>query len=228
MIRISGLSISWTFHKNANIRTSEANKKLQSSGAGRFKRGAKGRYCTTEGGLQLAARRCISNCAAYTLGLANGIDVHGSTIRRYEVRLREARIASFRKWQAENYEALNSTGGHETGWKLAFHRLRFDASRANLYKKSKLNVSEILSKFLTRPLYDEMTWQQYLERIDCIDSRIMLGTLLRCQHGTMQGALGMVEKQFGSLAVPHWCGDGIVGEVVGLAPILFTGACNNT
>ena len=56
--------------------------KLKSSG---FKRGAKQRYCSTEGGLQLAARRVISNCGSYTLGLATGVDVHGTTVSRYEV-----------------------------------------------------------------------------------------------------------------------------------------------
>ena len=56
--------------------------KLNSSG---FKRGAKQRYCSTEGGLQLAARRVISNCGSYTLGLATGVDVHGTTVSRYEV-----------------------------------------------------------------------------------------------------------------------------------------------
>ena len=42
-----------------------------------------------------------------------------------EVRLREARMGSFRLWQAESYVALNSSDGHERGLKMALHRLRF-------------------------------------------------------------------------------------------------------
>jgi hypothetical protein len=88
-----------------------------------------------------------------------------------------------------------------------------------LYKKSKLNVSEVQSSFVTRPVHDELTWDQIKQ---CIDTRKTLGTLLRCQHGTATGALGMVEKQFCSVAVPHWCGTGAVGSITGLTPIQLT------
>ena len=50
-----------------------------------WKRGAKQRYFSRGGGLQLAAHRCISNCGAYALGLAMSLDVHCSTVTRYEV-----------------------------------------------------------------------------------------------------------------------------------------------
>ena len=32
----------------------------------------------------------------------------------------------------------------------------------------------------------------------------------------------MVEKQFCSVAVPHWCGTGAVGSITGLTPIQLT------
>ena len=62
----------------------ELKQQLQLSGSGQFKRGPKQRYCSVAGGLQLAARRGISNCGAYSLGLATGVDVHGTTVARYE------------------------------------------------------------------------------------------------------------------------------------------------
>ena len=77
-------------------------------------------------------------------------------------------------------------------------------------------MTEILSKFVVEPVHDAMSWDTIN---GLIDQRLILGTLLRCEYGTARGGLGMLEKQFSSVGVPHWCEDGAVGEHIGLTPI---------
>ena len=97
--------------------------------------------------------------------------------------------------------------------------MRCDASRINLYKKASLNVSEVQSSFVTRPVHADSSWETVKQSID---TRKTLGTLLKCKHKTATGALGMLEKQFCSVAVPHWSGTGAVNDIAGLQPIQLT------
>ena len=127
-------------------------------------------------------------------------------------------MCSFRAWQADRYERLSSNQ-HERGLRVAMHRLRFDASRTNIYKRSKLQVTEVTSTFVLRPVSDEVVpWERIESRKE---TKRMLGTLLRCRHGKADATLAMIEKQFGSLRAPHWLGDGSVGHK-GLLPKLLT------
>ena len=176
-----------------------------------MKRGRKQRYLSARGGLELAARRVVSNSGAYALGLAAGLDVHGTTIARYELQLRSARIASFRRWQKQSYQELDTQRGN--GLSVVLNRLRFDASRINLYKKSKLNATEIDCTFTTKPI---SSWEATKANLE---SRSILGTVMRCKQGSSLATLSMVEKQVSSVGLPHWEGTGAVGGHVGLKPI---------
>ena len=49
------------------------------------KRGKASRYFSLEGGLMLAVRARVGNATSATLGIVLGVDVHGTTIGRYEV-----------------------------------------------------------------------------------------------------------------------------------------------
>ena len=161
---------------------------------------------SVSGGLQIAARRTISNCGAYTIGLACGTDVHKKTIVKYEVKLREARIASFRAWQRANYAMLadpgdgGDDGQTSRGLRFVLNRLRFDASRINLYKRCKLNVSEVRSLFVTTTITNGMS---VADADKFVDDRKMMGTLLKSKFGDARGNLALVEKQFDSIRVVH-------------------------
>jgi len=50
-----------------------------------FKKGAKRRYFSTKGGLTLAARRCLSNVGSIGVGMMLGCDIHGKSVRSWEV-----------------------------------------------------------------------------------------------------------------------------------------------
>ena len=72
------------------------------------KKGRAKRYFDFRSGMLLAAKRCMSNTASYSLGLALGIDVSGQTVRSWELELRAAQITSFRSWQRRSYQEMAS------------------------------------------------------------------------------------------------------------------------
>jgi hypothetical protein len=53
-------------------------------------------WYTPRGGYLLAARRCLSNCAAYGLGFALMRNIHHTTVSRWEIKLRAAFVAAGR------------------------------------------------------------------------------------------------------------------------------------
>ena len=110
--------------------------------ADRFKRGLRSRYFSVEGGLRMAALKVCSNSPAYSLGVALRIDVHRRTVIRKEKMLRAARIAAFRSWICKSYNDILEPVPLR-GLRMALIRVRCDASRINLYRKSKLNVTEV-------------------------------------------------------------------------------------
>ena len=59
-------------------------------------RGKKGRWYTPRGGFLLAARRCMSNCAAYSVGLVLMRDLSHPTVTKWEIKFRAALVASSR------------------------------------------------------------------------------------------------------------------------------------
>ena len=72
-----------------------------------LKKGSGQRYFSLKGGMTLALKRCLSNGSTYTLGITMGLDVSPPTIRRWEIKLRAARIAAMRAWHRGMYERLH-------------------------------------------------------------------------------------------------------------------------
>ena len=57
-----------------------------------LKKGKMQRYFSTDGGLQLALRQSASLAASHSFGVAAAIDIHGSNISRWQVKLRACQI----------------------------------------------------------------------------------------------------------------------------------------
>lgn len=110
-----------------------------------LKRGRRLRFFSNRGGLQLALRTSMSNSATVSVGLIAGLDVSGTAARTWQLKLRAARLASFRRWLADNYGELGS-GCYGRGLKFVVHALRADATPAAvwLHKLHVLEVSLIL------------------------------------------------------------------------------------
>ena len=103
-----------------------------------FKKGAKKRYFSDSGGLTLAVRWSIGKVGSHAIGMVMGFDVHGSTVRRWEIKARAAQLVSFRKWQAHWYRLAKENPRYTGGLRIATHRVRSDASNFNIWKEKKV------------------------------------------------------------------------------------------
>ena len=118
-----------------------------------LKKGKANRYFSLRGGMWLAAKRCMSNTSSYSLGLVLSTDMSGQTVRKWERRLRAAMIVSLRRWMHKCYQLLCSPF-KMGGLRIAFHRIRADATNTMLWQKAKLHVLELLSVFVLEPILD--------------------------------------------------------------------------
>ena len=118
-----------------------------------------GRYFSVAGGLMLALRRCLCNTAAYTAGLGFGLDVHGTTVRRWEVRLRACMLARFRDWLRTQDEACREPAIHlRQSLRIRFRQVRGDATNALVWMKCKLNVVQLHCAFVSDMVFKTTPW----------------------------------------------------------------------
>ena len=145
-----------------------------------FKRGPKNRYFSMQGGMMLAARKIISRTGSEGVGLLLGIDTTALTTRVWQVKLRAALVASFRKWSARRYDILDKDSGRE-GLRVVFQKVRADATNW-LVRGKKVHVTEVECMFVVRPLLEKDTWQTFSK---LIDSRRIIGDLQYVKGGVV-------------------------------------------
>ena len=121
-----------------------------------FKRGRAKRYMSIYGGFDVAIRRCLSNMAAYSLGLALHTDLSHQTVTRYEILLRAAMMSWSYHWHCAN-RVLLQRPGEDLAWCVQLHCLRGDASNAVVWQRCKLRVSEIDSAYITDDILPSST-----------------------------------------------------------------------
>jgi hypothetical protein len=138
-------------------------------------RGKNSRWYTPRGGFLLAARRCLSNCAAYGIGFAIMRDVHHKTVCRWEIRLRAALVASSREFfrHATSEMAHHAMSG-EPGFMFLINQYRSDATNADVWQRSKLHVTEVTSCFTPQPVLEETPFRDTLQQIQ---QRTIIGDL---------------------------------------------------
>ena len=111
----------------------------------------------------MAFRRCISNCAASTLGLVLETNLSHQTIAKYEVNLRAAILASARLWHQRMQDVMAGYSGGQ--WTAApavqIHCSRGDATNAAVWQRSKLHVLEVDSLY-SPPLVHTLAWDAVL------------------------------------------------------------------
>ena len=96
------------------------------------------------GGLTLALRSVVAHTSCASIGLAMGIDVHRSSVARWAVRLRAARVYTMRVFYQEMYAELaqlavdaaedDADDGNENAYSVALHCMQCDATRSGLWK----------------------------------------------------------------------------------------------
>ena len=169
------------------------------------KRGAARRYFSTRGGLATALKRCMTNTASYSAGIFLEEDVSGTSVRKWEIKLRASMIVSFRFFQMRNCQALEQVNPYCTGMKFMVQRFRCDATNV-LWKKNKLHVLELQSSYLPEaipataaPEEWQTTFEPLVETRKCLaELQVVRGT------GHARGMLGMIEAQMKTLRAPVW------------------------
>ena len=122
-------------------------------------------HCTVHGGLALAIRRCTGNISLGGVGMTLAMDVHRSSLSRWEIRLRAARLASMRAWYRHMYQEtfdncicfcrevdVASDPAADGAFAFAVYGLECDATNSNMWKSFKLHSCMVLSMVCTRSI----------------------------------------------------------------------------
>ena len=100
-------------------------------------------YISGRGGLELALRRSVSGVRCGSLGLALGINIDGTIIFWWKVRLRAARSMFMRRWYQQVYQEPLDAPRQCSGHTFALHLLLCDATGSKIWKSL---TSSILSR----------------------------------------------------------------------------------
>ena len=137
------------------------------------------RYFSMRGGMMLAARRCMPGTSAFRFGLALGIDVHGSSVTRYEIRLRAALNVSFvgfiRQCQLAvvqaHIDAPFQADPAAVAWAFDVCLIRGDATNAQCWQRSKLHSTEVMIVFCTQLSMPDSALDEVL--MDVVSRRLL-------------------------------------------------------
>ena len=123
-------------------KTKSLNSQLQEMKAG----GKKGklRYFTRAGGINVAVKSNLSCTPASALGCSLEIDIHRTTVTRWEGTLDACLRASSKTFYDDSEAFLHDSGGY------AWHVIRSDATNAKIWQKQKLHVCQVESFYLLR------------------------------------------------------------------------------
>eukprot|EP00959_Pyramimonas_sp_CCMP1952_P098324 2055155-Pyramimonas_sp.AAC.2 len=144
----------------------------------------------------------MSNVAAHALGLCLGMDIHRTTVCRWEVWLRAALVASAKHFHASCRAemALSTSGLH-----VQLHCLRGDATNACIWNRQKLRCAELSSYYVLGGVYPDTDWDAFKS---CISHRTILGDLQVVKGGGGEYTHSIVTKQMDSVGFHDWgsCG----------------------
>lgn len=149
----------------------------------------------------LAAKRCCSNIASYSMGFCFGIDVSGKTVRTWEVKLRAGQIVGHKSWMQHCYNELLSPFSRG-GLRLCLHHIRADATIALLWQKSKLHCMEVSSVFLVKLITDSSTWEEITEAIVDYERTIICDVHVIKGTDSGVGMVGLIEAHQVSVGAP--------------------------
>merc|ERR1712079_304797 len=164
-----------------------------------YKRGKLQRYFHIRGGLQMALSRCLANAAAYTVGYCLQIDVHRTTVCRYELLLRAVCAAAAHNSHKENAMRLSVDKSNKIRFQL--HLMRGDATNAAIWQRSKLRVAEIESFYAVHDIDAEDSWA-YVSGL--LQHKKITGDMqvVGAKDGPTTHAI--MVKQGVSTGMPHW------------------------
>ena len=163
-----------------------------------FMKGPKQRYMSIHGGLKLAAHRTIFRSGSHAITLALGVNVSDRTVVAYEVKLRQARLQSFRDWHMRRVLRMYERSDSDVGLMCLVQRFRCDATNTNIWRSKKLHVMEMRSSF-TNTLYPTTQIGDSFKVEDVAGTRQTLASLQVVKDSSARGILGILDKQFDSI-----------------------------
>ena len=160
-------------------------------------KGGGSRYYTDSGGFSLAMRRSLSNVAARGTQFILMRDIHHTTMARWEIRLRAAINAAAMYWYKGISGQMSShLERDQPGWLFAIHQYRSDATKADLWQRSSLHVTELTTNFTQEAVIDSRHFERTLATLD---AKTNLGDVQVVQDKTGLGTLACIRKQLASV-----------------------------
>ena len=133
--------------------------------------------------------------SAETCGLSAGMDADGHAVRRWEIRLRACRLASFRGW-VRNHTIAQRAPQYGAGLKLSMFRVRSDAMSRGDWK---VNVMDLLAAFVYDGVREREAWCDIWPRVH---KRHAWGELAEVKGtGHARGMLGLMDSSLASVGL---------------------------
>lgn len=178
------------------------------------------RYLSVRGGCWLVLRRLISGMSANRLGLALSIDIHRTSVCRWEMLFAASLLARVRHWYSEMQRALagpviSSTGeaepmAGERHVRFATHWFCGDATNALVWQKTKIHTCRVESAYWCQELLkgkmpgSSAEVSKFMQLFSEVEVRRSLCDLLEVGDGKGESTHALYKKHFQSVGCPHW------------------------
>ena len=167
-----------------------------------------GRYFSLHGGLRMGMRRVISNCSAFSLGLALETNVSRQTVTHWEVKIRAALLSSFKKFHeemqsrlADMHDSADSREHYIGCLTLSLKVLRSDATKAQVWQKSQIMSTEHSSGYILDPIGPDSSFDQVFQQLHWRRDLAELQVVGGCSG--LQ-AHGIFKKQLQNMGAEMW------------------------
>jgi hypothetical protein len=155
--------------------------------------------------VDLAIRRNLSHCAAQGVASTLGVDVHRSTVVRWEQKVAAIIMSEARAF----YQACDQKVS-KAPWSVAVHSFKGDATNSGVLQQSKLQAFELHSCFLIEDPSDPLTdTYEYADDVSSLPGwmeRRTWGDIQKIQDQSGLGTLGMAQKQIQGCGCQVWGG----------------------
>jgi hypothetical protein len=167
-------------------------------------RDAEGRYFSPRAGLSVAVRRMATQVSSRKFGLANAMDIHHTTVNRWEVMFNACLQASRKAWYSDReqivYAELETPAQPHRRMRYVTHTHKGDATNTTKFKV-KYHTTE------SKSIYFEMDAEPTTSWAELVKSKVMrkgLGDLLEVKEGGALATYALYEKQIKSQGCPVW------------------------
>lgn len=161
--------------------------------------------------VDLAVRRNLSHCAAQAVASTLGLDVHRTTVVRWEQRVAATIIAEARAF----YKACDERVS-KASWSVAVHSFKGDATNSGVMQQSKLQASELHSCYLVEdpeaPLGEMHDYAEDVSFVPGWAEHKVWGDTQKIKDQSGLGTLGMAQKQIQGCGCQTWGGDNHGGQ----------------